>query len=184
MSWPYSVYPGDKKLFQGEKKVQKNKKLITMTRLGQHIREMFYFPMKVVSEASYFFSSLNNKIKPIWAPGGFSGSASAFGSGHDPGVLGSSPTSASPGGDCSSLCLCLCFSLCVSHEPINKILKKKLSQLMGGKINMKVSFVYGSFWLQGITFIKPSHKHREEFGRKLAVGSPNSKVGFSQGPVC
>ena len=40
---------------------------------------------------------------------------SAFGSGHDPGLLGSSPTSGSPQGICLSLCLCLCLSICISH---------------------------------------------------------------------
>ena len=36
---------------------------------------------------------------------------SAFGSGRDPGPLGSSPTSSSLHGACFSLCLCLCLSL-------------------------------------------------------------------------
>ena len=50
--------------------------------------------------------------------------ASAFGSGHDPGVLGSSPTSGSPQVVCLSfhLHLCFCLSLCISW-----IKKKKLS---------------------------------------------------------
>ena len=39
---------------------------------------------------------------------------SAFGSGCDPGVLGSSPTSGFLYGACFSLCLCLCLSLSVS----------------------------------------------------------------------
>ena len=47
--------------------------------------------------------------------GGSSGWASAFGSGCDPGVLGSSPTSGSLRGACFFLCLCLCFFLCVFH---------------------------------------------------------------------
>ena len=34
--------------------------------------------------------------------------------GHDPGDLGSSPTSGSLHGACYSLCLCLCLSLAVS----------------------------------------------------------------------
>ena len=42
------------------------------------------------------------------APGWLSGRASAFGTRHDPGVLGSSPMSGSPQGACFSLCLCLC----------------------------------------------------------------------------
>ena len=51
---------------------------------------------------------------PEWLSGG----ASAFDSGHDPGVLGSSPASGSPQRACFSLCLCVCLSLslCVSHE--------------------------------------------------------------------
>ena len=51
-------------------------------------------------------------------PGWLSGCASAFGSGRDPGVLGSSPTLGSLHGACFSLCLCLCLSLSLSasHE--------------------------------------------------------------------
>ena len=43
---------------------------------------------------------------------------SAFGSGRDPGVLGSSPTSGCLRGACScfSLCLCFCLFLPVCHE--------------------------------------------------------------------
>ena len=51
--------------------------------------------------------------------------SAAFSPGRDPGVSGSSPTSDSLHGASFSLCLCLCLSLCVSHEKINKILKKK-----------------------------------------------------------
>ena len=58
-------------------------------------------------------------------PGGLSGWASAFGSGHDPGVLGSSPSSGSLQGGAASPSACASASLCVSHEWINKILKKK-----------------------------------------------------------
>ena len=61
----------------------------------------------------------------LGAPGWFSGWASAFGSVRDPGVLGSSPALGSLWGACFSLCRCLCPSLCVSHEKINKIFKKK-----------------------------------------------------------
>ena len=50
------------------------------------------------------------------APGWLSGWASAFGSGHDPRVLGSSPIWAPPQGACFSLCLWLGLSLSVSHE--------------------------------------------------------------------
>ena len=39
---------------------------------------------------------------------------SAFGSGHDPRVLESSPVSGFPQGVCFSLCLCLCLSLSLS----------------------------------------------------------------------
>ena len=52
----------------------------------------------------------------LGTPGWLSGWVSAFSSGRDPGVLGSSPTSGSLQGTCFSLCLCLCFFLCVSHE--------------------------------------------------------------------
>ena len=40
----------------------------------------------------------------------------AFGPGHDPRVLGSSPTSGSPWGACFSLCLGLYLFFSVSHE--------------------------------------------------------------------
>ena len=49
-------------------------------------------------------------------PGWLSGWGSAFSSGHDPGVLGSSLTSGSLRGSCFSFCLCLCLSLYVFHE--------------------------------------------------------------------
>ena len=54
------------------------------------------------------------------APGWLNGWASAFSSGRDPGVLGSSPPSGSLQGACFSLCLCLFLSLSVSHEWIKK----------------------------------------------------------------
>ena len=57
-------------------------------------------------------------------PGWLSGWVSAFGSSHNPRVLGSSPTSGSPWEACFSLCLCLYLSLHISHEK-NKIFKKK-----------------------------------------------------------
>ena len=44
-------------------------------------------------------------------PGWLSALAPAFGPGHDPEVLGSSPASRSLHGACFSLCLCLCLSL-------------------------------------------------------------------------
>ena len=55
------------------------------------------------------------------ASGWFIGWASAFSSGCNPGVPGSSPASGSPKGACFSLYLCLCFSLCVSF--MNKKIK-------------------------------------------------------------
>ena len=55
------------------------------------------------------------------APGWLSNWASAFSSGRDPGVLGSSPTSGSLHGACFSLCLCVRLSWINK----NKILKKK-----------------------------------------------------------
>ena len=42
--------------------------------------------------------------------------SAAFNPRRDPGDLGLSPTSDSLHGAYFSLCLCLCFSLCVSHE--------------------------------------------------------------------
>ena len=44
-------------------------------------------------------------------PGWLSVSASTFGSGHDPGVLGSIPASGYLQGACFSLCLCFCLSM-------------------------------------------------------------------------
>ena len=70
--------------------------------------------------------SLALKILRSGTPGWLSGWASAFGSGRDPGVLGSSATSGFSPGASFSFCLCICLSLCVSHESINKILKKIL----------------------------------------------------------
>ena len=55
------------------------------------------------------------------APGWLSGWASAFGSGHDPGVLGSSPTLGSLCGACFCLCLCLCPFLCLSWIKIKSL---------------------------------------------------------------
>ena len=53
-------------------------------------------------------------------PGWLSGLAPAFGSGWDPGVPGSSPTSGSLHGACFSLCLrvwlCVCVCVCVCRE--------------------------------------------------------------------
>ena len=56
-------------------------------------------------------------------PGWLSGCTSAFGSGCDLEVLGSSPSSGSLWGVCFSLCLRLCLSLSLMNK-INKILKK------------------------------------------------------------
>ena len=47
------------------------------------------------------------KVLRAGASGWLSGSGSAFGSEHDPGVLGWSPAADSPQGACFSLCLCL-----------------------------------------------------------------------------
>ena len=49
----------------------------------------------------------------IGMPEWLSSWAYAFGSGHDPGVLGLSPASGSLHGACLSLCLCICLSPCV-----------------------------------------------------------------------
>ena len=63
------------------------------------------------------------------------------GSGLDPGVLGSSPTSGSPQGACFSLCLCLCLSLCVSG--INKKdIRKYLIVEYNGIIPLKKWEIY------------------------------------------
>ena len=50
---------------------------------------------------------------------------------HPPLAQGSSPILGTLHGACFSLYLCLCLSFCVSHEYINKILKKKSSQFEG-----------------------------------------------------
>ena len=76
------------------------------------------------ADAAYLHSSIPYQVEAhfcfwkfeIGAPGWLNGWVSAFGSGHDPWVLGSSPASGSPQGACFSLCLCLCLSLCVSYE--------------------------------------------------------------------
>ena len=65
-------------------------------------------------------------VSHFGATGWLSGWASAFGSGHDPGVLGSSPASGSLQGTRFSLSLCLCLSLCVSHEWIKSLKRKKI----------------------------------------------------------
>ena len=70
-----------------------------------------------------------SKVSVFWTPGWLSCWASAFGSGHDPGISGSSPTLVSSRGACFSLCLCLCLYLCVSHELINKTFFKKIKSL-------------------------------------------------------
>ena len=49
-------------------------------------------------------------------PGLLSGWASAFGTGHDSSVLGSSPALGALQGACFSLCLCLRLPLCVSRK--------------------------------------------------------------------
>ena len=56
------------------------------------------------------------EMSTFGAPGWLSGWASAFGSGPDPRVLGSSPTSGSPEGTCFSLCLCLCLSVYLMNK--------------------------------------------------------------------
>ena len=63
-----------------------------------------------------FCVHFRNKL--LGMPGLLSGWASAFGSGHDTRVPGSSPASGFQHRACFSLCLCLCFSVCVS--PMNK----------------------------------------------------------------
>ena len=60
--------------------------------------------------------SLGHEKIGIGTPGWLRGLVPAFGSGRDPGVPASSPTSGSLHGACFSLCPCLCLSLCVSHE--------------------------------------------------------------------
>ena len=54
------------------------------------------------------------RCKEWGTPGWLSGWASPFGSGHDPGVLRSSPASSSPQGACFSLCLCLPLCVCLT----------------------------------------------------------------------
>ena len=55
---------------------------------------------------------------------------SAFGSGHDPRVLGSSPTSGSPWGVYFSLCLCLCLSVLswINKQDLKKNLALKFCE--------------------------------------------------------
>ena len=57
----------------------------------------------------YLLSRIENIFSGM--PGWLSGWASAFGSGHDPRGLGSSPTWGTPQGACFSLCLCLYLSV-------------------------------------------------------------------------
>ena len=59
----------------------------------------------------------------VGAPGWLSGWGADFGLSRDPGVLRSSPQPASP-----SAYVSVCLSFCVSHEVINKILKKNSQQ--------------------------------------------------------
>ena len=68
---------------------------------------------------SNIYHSVTYKCWNWRAPGWPSGWAFAFGSGYDPGVLGSSPALGSPWGACFSLCLSLCLSW------INKIFLKR-----------------------------------------------------------
>ena len=64
---------------------------------------------RAVNELRYIYFLL--KLNFVGMPGWLSGWVSDFGSGYDPGVLGSSPTSGSRHGACFSLFLCLCLSL-------------------------------------------------------------------------
>ena len=64
-------------------------------------------------QSEHLPSQNRSKIKSwmLWRiPGWLGGLALAFGSGHDPGVLRSSPISGSLHGACFSLCLCVCVS--------------------------------------------------------------------------
>ena len=72
---------------------------------------------------------------------------SIFGSGHDPGVLGSRSASGSLQGTCFSLYLCVCLS--VSHEQINKILKKKKTNPVN-KCILNISCMSTSEQVRGI----------------------------------
>ena len=60
------------------------------------------------------------KIKQMGMLGWLSGQLSAFSSGCDPGVPGSSPTLGSLHRACFSLCLCFCLSVCVCVSLMNK----------------------------------------------------------------
>ena len=103
-----------------------------ITSCHSHSVSLFYFYL--FSKFIYLFLSNlctphgaqthNPEIKShmLWMPGWLSGWVSALGSGRDPGVLGSSPTSGSLHGAYFSFCLGLCLSLCLSW--INKILEK------------------------------------------------------------
>ena len=74
---------------------------------------LFYF---IIIFLMYTILNWNRTFTNIGAPGWLSGWASPFGSGHNSGVWGLSPTSGSLQGACFSLCLCLYLTLCVFHE--------------------------------------------------------------------
>ena len=57
---------------------------------------------------------LTLKLLQMGMPGWLRGLVPSFGSGRDPGVLGSGPTSGSLHGACFYLCLSLLLSLCLS----------------------------------------------------------------------
>ena len=74
------------------------------------------FWVSVPSSGKLELILLHNIVLRFGTSGWLSGWASAFGSGHDPGIWGWSPTSGSLRGACFSLCLYLCLSVCVSRE--------------------------------------------------------------------
>ena len=82
--------------------------------LGSHLVNFFHSLNGIL----FFFCFLYLFILRMASgrPGWLSGPTSAFSSGCDPRVLGSSPASGSWWGACFSFCLCLCPSLCVCHE--------------------------------------------------------------------
>ena len=127
-------------------------------------------------------SEMKQKYKQnfiFWGtPGWLSGWASALGSGCDPRVPGSSPTSSSLHGACFSLrlCLYLSLSLCVSHEYINKILKRII-------IHVFLNFRHTElFFFFKILFIYSWQTHR--VGEREAETQAEGEAGSMQGAWC
>ena len=94
------------------------RKLLFFITMNTHDFSAFPFSLWRESPWKTAAKSQFRNFEETVAPGLLSSWASAFSSGCDPGVLGSSPTLGSPQGACFSLWLCLYLSLCLSW--INK----------------------------------------------------------------